>query len=246
MRKLSYSAAWDDAVALLRAHAPLIVALAGVFLFLPGLLAAHFLPPPEPADPARLLPEMLDYARANAGWLLLANLVNMVGTLAILQLIFARAGTSVGGAIVGALLLLPFYFVAGFISFVLIALGLLLLIVPGLYVMSRLAPLGPVVVAESRRNPIEAIGRSFAVTRGNGWRIVGLMMLIGIAGFILVRVSAMLVGIVFTLILGADLGTLLALIVGTAARSALVVLFVLLYAAVYRLLSGARDSGALD
>src|SRR4051812_38184352 len=50
----SYNAVWEDAVRLLRQHAPLLAAIAGVFLFLPALLFAVFLPqptPPQGGDP---------------------------------------------------------------------------------------------------------------------------------------------------------------------------------------------------
>ena len=48
--KISYSAVWADTAALLRSHASLIATVAGVFIFLPGLLVAYFLPQPEPAS----------------------------------------------------------------------------------------------------------------------------------------------------------------------------------------------------
>src|SRR4051794_12206028 len=110
--KLSYSAVWDDTAAMLRAHGSLVAALAGGFLFLPGLLLAVLLPHPTTADPSRALEVLRDYYTGNAPWLLLGSLVSMVGTIAILKLLLGPRGTSVGGAIVAALPILPFYFLA--------------------------------------------------------------------------------------------------------------------------------------
>jgi hypothetical protein len=238
--KFSYSAVWDDTVALLRAHAPLIAALAGVFIFLPALLVGHFLPQPEPvagAEAGEMWRLLGEYFTVNWHWLLLQSLVNTIGTIAILILVFARQGTSVGGAISAAVLLLPFYFLASLLSGLAIGIGLLLLIVPGLYLFGRLAPLAPVVVAENRRNPIDAIARTFAVTRGKGWAVLGLVILVVIPGVIAMMVANMIFGFVFRLAAGQELGALLSLIVNSATATALTIVLLLLYAAIYRALA---------
>ena len=237
--KFSYSAVWNDTVALLRAHGALIAALAGVFIFLPALLIAQFVPQNE--TPAATVVEAVaagrEYLLANWHWLLLQTLLNIVGTIAILTLVFARSGTSVGQAIAHGFTLLPFFFLASILANIAIGIGLVLLIVPGLYLIGRLAPLGPVIVAEQEKNPIAAIRRTFEVTKGNGWRVLGLVFLVALAAAILALVVNMLLGILFTLIAGQELGALLARIVEAATGAALATLLVLLYAAIYRALS---------
>jgi len=240
--KLSYSAAWDDAMALLKAHGALIAALAGALVFLPTLLTGYLLPRPVVNDAAEWLPRLNEYYLANWYWFLLAGLVTMVGTVAILLLVFAPRGTSVGAAIARAVAFVPTYLVASLAAGFLIGFGLILLIVPGLYLFGRLAILGPVVVAEERRNPFAAIGRTFAVTKGNGWRILGLIFLTGVAGYIAAGVVNMATGILFTLLAGKDLGALLAMIVASATYSAVAIVFLLLYAAIYRQLAGPTAS----
>lgn len=254
--KLSYNAVWEDALRLLRTHGSLVAALAGVFLFLPALLVTHFLPRPEAASVPELIREMVAYFRAHWPWLLLENVANMLGTLAILQLVFRAAGTSVGGAIAGAVRLLPFYLPAAILAnlvigagfaFVLLLPGLdlagrLLLLLPvavaSLYLLGRLSLLAPLVVAEEERSPVAALRRTFAVTRGKGWAIIGLVLLIAVAGSILLWVATSLVGILFTLLLPESTALLVMRIVNTGASTALATLLILIYAALYRRLAG--------
>jgi hypothetical protein len=241
--KLSYSAVWADTAALLRSHVSLIATVAGVFLFLPGLLVAYFLPQPEVASADRLIQAWSDYMSANWPMLLLNSLVGMTGAIAILLLIFAR-DISVGGAIAAAVVLLPSYFVASFLSSAAIGLGTLLLIVPGLYLLGRLGPLNAVVVAEAHRNPIAALRRCWALTAGHGWAILGLILIVAVAAAIVVGVAATLLGIIFVLVAGQDLGRLLVLIVRTAGNAAMVTLLLVLGAALYRQLSEGRSAAA--
>jgi hypothetical protein len=236
--KFSYSAVWDDTAALVRNNFSLVAALALAFIFLPALLIGHFLPQPVPGeDPWAWVSEFREYMSGNWPWLLLQALANSLGMMAILKLVLARGGTSVGAALAAAAAILPFYFVAGFVANLIVFAGMMLLIVPGLYLLGRLVPLGPVMAAEDRRNPLAAIGRAFEVTRGNGWRVLGIVILIAVPGAILIQVVNVLLGIVFRLLAGDDVARLLSLIVTSATAAALTVLLLLLYAAVYRTLS---------
>jgi hypothetical protein len=242
--KFSYSAVWAEVTALLRSHASLIATIAGVFIFLPDLLAAYFLPQPEPqagtfAELGRLWTE---YAALNWPWLLLVRLANMIGQIAILLLIFSR-GISVGGAIAAAFALLLSYFAAALIANFAIALGILLFIVPGLYLLGRFGPLVAVLVAEARRNPIDALRRCWDLTRGHGWAILGLILIIAIAAAIVVGVAATLLGIVFVLVAGQEIGHLLVLIVRSAGNAAMMTLLLVLSAAIYRSLSAGKAGG---
>ncbi|HYI40350.1 MAG TPA: hypothetical protein VE053_08535 [Allosphingosinicella sp.] len=241
--QFSYSAIWDDVTVLLRSHASLIATVAGVFIFLPILLTAYFLPPPESAAPERALQLWLEYGLANWHWLLLSFLVRSVGAIAILLLLCAR-DISVGGAIAAAVVLLPAYFVATLLSGVAVGFGFFLLVVPGLYLLGRLGPLNAVVVAEAHRNPIAALRRCWALTEGRGWSILGLILIVAIAAAIVVVVASTLLGILFILAAGKDIGQLLVLIVSTAGNAAMMVLLIVLSAAIYRRLSEDRSGAA--
>lgn len=114
---------------------------------------------------------MLEYWLAHWAWLLLCILVGMAGTLAFLRALLAAAG-GVRDTVGTAAVLLPTYLAASLIAFVLVLAGLLLLIVPGLYLMARLAPLASVVAAERRFDPLDAVLRTFDLTRGHAWPIL--------------------------------------------------------------------------
>jgi hypothetical protein len=241
--KFSYSAVWADTVALLRSHASLLATVAGVFLFLPTLLIAHFLPQPEAVSFDRMGQLWSEYLVANWHWLLLARLIGMIGSIAILLLVFAR-GITVGGAIAAAFALLPAFFLASLLGSVGIGIGILLLIVPGLYLLGRLGPLNPVVVAEGHRNPIAALSRCWALTRGHGWAVLGLIIIVALAAAIVVAVASNLLGILFVLVAGQEVGRLLALIVATAGNAAMMTLLLVLGAAIYRRLSEGSAAAA--
>jgi hypothetical protein len=76
-------------------------------------------------------------------------------------------------------------------------LGLILLVIPGLWVLIRSLFAVPVVILEGRRNR-DAIRRSFALTRGQAWRITGLYLLALLVGFLI----GILVGVPFGIATG--------------------------------------------
>jgi hypothetical protein len=241
----SYNAVWEDTLKLLRQHAPLLAAIAGVFLFLPALLIAVFMPPPVPqgGDPGRVFPMLLAYYGTAGPWLLLEGLFTMIGVLAMLRLVFAR-GTTVGDALVQGLMLTPFYFLASIICGLMIGLGFILLIVPGVYLIGRLIPIPAVLVAENRRNPFDAIRRTFALTKGRGWVIVGLVFVVAIVAGIAVSVADTLFALIFILAAGQVLGKMLTAVVASALSAALATLLLMLYAAIYRALAGTDSVAA--
>ena len=73
-------------------------------------------------------------------------------------------------------------FLVGLLQGILITLGLILLIVPGLIVMTFLAVVGPVVVVE-RTGVFEAFSRSRELVRGSGWPVFALILFNFVLGF---------------------------------------------------------------
>lgn len=242
--KLSYSATWKDTVELLQSNAAAVVALAGVFIFLPALLTAYLLPYPEPTDPKLVFPLWLEYLDANWPWMVLSSIVGMVGAVAIFLLFLDPKTNTVGGTIMTALLILPFYFLASLLSGLIVGTGFLLLIVPGLYLFGRLSVVTPVVVAEGQRNPIAAISRSFELTQGNGWAILGLVLIIAVTAAILSGVLSTMLGILFLWLLNQELALLLTKIVQTLTSTVMIALMYALTAAIYRQLRSAPPAGA--
>ncbi len=90
-----------------------------------------------------------------------------------------------------------------------IAIGFVLLIIPGLYLLTIWAVVAPAIVAE-RRGPIEAFGRSYELVKGHGWTVFGAIV---VAFLILVAF-----GILFAAIGGAIAGLVGAIVLGVIAN----------------------------
>jgi hypothetical protein len=240
----SYNAVWEDTGRLLRAHGALLAAIAGVFVFLPTLLVGYFFPVPEPATTDLNLYFQIvgRFIKANLIWYVLQSFVVMVGTAAMLRLVFPPRVT-VAGAIWFGVMLLATYSILSVMTNIIVFVGLLLLLVPGLYLWGRVLPAGPAMVAENRRNPLDALKRGFVLSRDNGWAILGLLLLVLIPGGILIWVIEQLVGILFILAAGQEVGKLLTAIVYCALNAIFAVVMTMLSAAIYRALAAPEKAG---
>jgi hypothetical protein len=243
--KLSYSAVWNDTAAMLKSHGSLIAAVAGVFLLLPTLLTGYFLPQPTGAggDPFR---PMVEHFTTNWPWLLLGNLFNMVGAIAIYLLLLRGDGQTVGRAIGAAVPILPFYLLMTILTNLPVVLGFLFFVLPGIYLLGRLFLASPVLVAETPRNPIAAIAGSWNLTRGHGWAVAGLIIIVFVVGMLLSLVVTAVLGSVFYIALGREgVGALLVLILSSALTAALYAVLAVLVAAIYRALRS-QPASAVD
>lgn len=241
MNKLSYDAAWADLVAMAKSNASVLAVMAGVFLLLPNFAELLFAPPPNiRAFDWNGLRQMEDYYRANAPILILCNLPVWLGSAGILALLLDPRRLTVGEALKSGLRLLPGVIVLNWLTQFVIVTGLLLLLVPGIYLIGRLVLAAPAQMAERIGNPVRAMSRAFALSGGNGWRIAGLVALIVVVAVIVASAANAIVGILFSLVLPkAVLGEGLALLRSTiGATTALLLL--LLGAALYRQLAPTR------
>jgi hypothetical protein len=82
--------------------------------------------------------------------------------------VFARVSSFVGRLVA-----------AGLLAGMGIALGLVLLIAPGLYLLTIWAVIAPVIVIENR-GVIEPFGRSRELVRGHGWTVFGIVLIVGL------------------------------------------------------------------
>jgi hypothetical protein len=240
--KFTQNAVWADTVRLTRTHWAALIAIAGVFNFLPTLLVNHFFPmgdPPVDADIQAHVQFVLDYYQHNSLPVVLQSFVVMIGSAAMLRLVFARGGT-VGGALLFAIALLPAYSILIVLVNLAVGAGFLLLIVPGLYLCGRLLAASPALVAEQRRNPIDALKRGWALSQGHGWLITGLYLLVAIAAGILMLAIGLVTGIAFKATAGQELGSLLGMIVLCAMQALVATLLTMLTAAIYRALAPQR------
>jgi hypothetical protein len=83
--------------------------------------------------------------------------------------------------VIGALI------VAGILAGIAIGIGLLLLIAPGLFLLTIWAVVAPVIVIE-RVGALESFGRSRALVRGSGWQVFSVIVVLFLLQFILTLV----------------------------------------------------------
>lgn len=120
----------------------------------------------------------------------------------------------------------------------------LLFIVAALYVSTRLFVLNPVIVNERRGTG--SIARSFALTRGAGWRIFGTVLLLLVVLLVAVAAAQSVTGIVAVLVLGtgnAAAAAFLAALAGSIVTAAYSVVMVVLATQFYLLSRAERDGG---
>jgi hypothetical protein len=84
---------------------------------------------------------------------------------------------------------------AGLLAGFAIAIGLVLLIVPGLILLTIWAVIVPVIVIE-RTGALEAFGRSRELVRGHGWQVFGVIVVLFVVQFVVsAAIQAILVGL---------------------------------------------------
>jgi Membrane domain of glycerophosphoryl diester phosphodiesterase len=87
-----------------------------------------------------------------------------------------RADLSFGETFAVVRPMLPAIIVGGVLAGIGVVLGLILLIVPGLYLLTRWILIIPVIVLEGRRAG-ESFGRSWELVKGFGWNVFGVIVL---------------------------------------------------------------------
>lgn len=230
--KFNAEAAWNDALALLRANREVAGAIAGIFLFLPTLCFNMLGTPMNMdalMDPARRLATIDAYLQANWLWLLVMSLSSWIAALAIFVHVTDANHPTVGEALVIGLRLLPFYFIAQLLSGLAIFAGANLLLLPGLYLMIRWAPLATVVAAERITNPIDALRRAWRLTKGHSLRFGLFIIFIFVMTYILQAIFTVLLSLPL-LLLPHAYGAPATVVMSTFAQSVatLFLLFVLL------------------
>lgn len=206
MVKFDMGAAWDDMLQLLKSHPALIGTIAGVFLFLPALAVAWFGPtpiePPAGADFNQVMATFQESFRQMIPGQVFVALCALIGTAGILRLWLSRTGTSVGEALTFALTVFPTLLAIQILSGLAIGLGLILLIIPGVYLIGRLALVSPSVADRGLYNPIEAIKASWDLTRNNGWAVFFFLFLVALV----IVIVALIIGGVVSVVAGTEPG----------------------------------------
>jgi hypothetical protein len=94
-----------------------------------------------------------------------------------------RRDHTVGSLVQSASPVIAPLLIAGILAGIGIGIGLILLIVPGLFLLTIWAVIAPVIVIE-RRGALESFGRSRELVRGNGWQVFGVIVVLFLLQFI--------------------------------------------------------------
>ncbi|MET0366117.1 MAG: glycerophosphoryl diester phosphodiesterase membrane domain-containing protein [Sphingobium sp.] len=223
---------------MMRANIDAISAIAGMFILLPGILSAWILPDRAPPAEKTTLTDILnansEYMAAHWPIVTFNALLVAFGSLTLLALILHPSRPTVAGAMRIGLSVLPFYILANIVQTLVVMSGLILFILPGVYLVARFLCIAPIVVVEGRHSPLAIAARSFQLTRGNGWRIILLLLVILFVAVIISTVVSLIVAIASSLLLPPDIGRFLGIVIGSVVETALAVAVTLVSASVYR------------
>ncbi|MXO69324.1 hypothetical protein GRI72_10850 [Altererythrobacter marinus] len=259
--KFDMGRAWSEAVSLLSANKELLAVIAGIFIFLPNLALALFVPEamegPAALDPEDPMAAVQGFYAANGLWFFLVAIVQSIGTLSLLALLHDRRPT-VGEAIrTGLIVLLP-YFAAQVLLVIGLAIALgvpvgvagllggttaavvlsLLAVVVAIYVMVKVSLVSPVMVLGNTLNPVRALRDSWQLTKGNSLRLFAFYLLLLIAIVIAAMVITMVIGLFVAMLGETTAGLLVGGVLNGILTTIWSVVFVCVLAAVYRQLSG--------
>jgi hypothetical protein len=262
LTKLDTNLAWQNAHAAIKGNREALLAIAGVFFFLPSLAFTLLYPQPPAASgsmtPAQAMAFFEKFYRESLPFTLGMTVAQIVGTMAILRLFAGPSRPTVGdaiakGAVDAAVFLLTMFglsLLASILAGVILALAavtgqqavagiaMAAVIVAFLYVFLRLILVMPVMAVEGLRNPAAALPRSWALTRGNVGRILLFLALMVLAYMVIVGIASALLGIVLALVIGSA-GAKIAVAIVAAALGAVFTLYLLTsLAAIHRQLAG--------
>jgi hypothetical protein len=269
--KFDMSRAWNDATALLRANAQIVTILAGAFFFLPNLilmmLLAGLMGDAEATVASGASPQAAFEAAiavyADVWWqLLLVTAITAVGMLGLLMLLTDRNRPTVQEAIRGGVTyLLPYIAAQILMSFAIVVLVVATLVVgrvagpgPGslvglvatvavIYVYVKFSLTVPVIAIERVGNPIRALGRSWALTKGNSVRLLLFYILLFIALLVIATVLNLIVGLIAALV-GTASATFISSLLGSAINAVGITVYLAVVAAIYRQLASGNAQRA--
>lgn len=260
--KLDTNRAWQNAHAAILGNREPLLAIAGVFFFLPALAFALLYPQPPVAQgamtPEQTLVFIEKFYRESFPFMLALTAAQIVGAMASLRLYAGADRPTVGDAIGKGAIDALFFFAAMIVVWIAGTLGAVVLVslaaVTGqqtlagiatgialialLYVGLRVILVMPIIAVEGLRKPLAALRRSWDLTRGNAARIVLFLLILALAYAVIVSVISAVLGIVLALVLGAEGAKIVVDIVASAFGAVFTLYLFTSLAAIHRQLAG--------
>lgn len=253
--------AWRTAHAAIRANRDVLLAMAGVFFLLPRLAFTLLMPDPPAAQgmsPAQSMQAIEEFYSKAMPFMIPMLVVQAAGILGILTLFTDRTRPTVGQALslgakgvfpyIGAQLLLAMAVVVlggGLVGVLglanqpaVAALGMVIVGVLALGAYVRMSLVAPVVAVERVYNPIKALQRSWAITRGNFWRLIGFAVLVGVVVLVISLAAVSIGGSIGALAGGPDTSRIVSAIVSSLLAAIFTLYIAALMAAIHRQLAG--------
>ena len=262
MRRLSISLAWEQTKSCLAADGPLLATVAAAFVALPLVVMGVLMPEGFSAT---------DVDRLWSGLLLLVvGLLLLVAQLALVRLALSPS-VSVGEALAHSVRRLPSYLLAwvviGIGFFIVVTVGAAALIASGVQVSDQQIPASPAtwavmialiaiycviwvrviamtapIASAESLGALALIRRSWDLTAGNFWRLLGFALLFFVGGVIAVWAVASVTALVVRVLFGApdplSVSALILAIVNAVANAAVVTVLTVMLARIYVQLSG--------
>ncbi|MBB4857282.1 hypothetical protein HNO88_000589 [Novosphingobium chloroacetimidivorans] len=259
--KLDTNRAWKDASRNVTRNRDALLAVAGVFFLLPQLAFTLFYPQPEPTvgmSERQIMALAQSYYVSAMPAVIPMVLCQALGTLGLLSLLSHVTRPTVGGALRLGLAGLPTYLGAqillglglaliGTLIISVLALsgvmavavaGLLLVLLLAIAIALRVSLSAAVVAIEGERNPVRALRRSWLLTSGNAWRLLGFYALFFVAFLVILMIASLVVNIPLALVASGWIAELGAALVSAVLSALFAVYLVAVIEAVHHQLAG--------
>lgn len=259
--KLDTNRAWKDASRNVSRNRDALLGVAGVFFLLPQLALALFFPQPEPTagmSEQQIVDLAQSYYLSTLPAMIPLVICQALGTLGLLGLLSHATRPTVGQALRLAVKGLLSYQAAqvlvglglGIAAMVLVGVlalsgvaalplaGLLLAVIVAIAVAVRVSLAGAVVAIEGERNPLRVLRRSWALTQGNAWRLLGFYALFLVAFLVILMIASLLIGLPLQLVAIGHAAEIATALVSATLSSIMAIYLVAIVEAVHRQLAG--------
>lgn len=248
---------WEDALQTLRSNREVMLVLTGIFVLLPTLAILFFwpFPEPQPNEQFAVFLQRVGTYTDTTWWQWLAVLgLQTLGLQTMLAVLADAARPTVKSALGKAIAAFATLFAAiiavtlaaslalsiliavgsGFGSFPIALLATVAGAVAGLYVLARFALIAPLVQLRGLRNPFSALRDALRLTRGCGWQLLGFLVLVYVAIYIVAWLAGAVILLIAGLFAGGDVVQLLQKVLQALSQAIMLPVFAGVLAGLYR------------